>query len=164
MPADLNMVWAGDITQTCIGWTYLAIVLDLKNKEIIGYEVNINIDTELTRRELGNALALRGRHEGLIFHSDRESQYSSKRFKDMLAENGITGSMSAPGCPYDNSCVESFFASLKKDLVYKKNYATIEEVKTDVFRYIELFYNRKRLHSSLGYMSPVDYRIAHCAG
>ena len=81
----------------------------------------------------------------------------------MLCESGITGSMSAPGCPYDNSCVENFFASLKKELIYRKNYATIEEVKIDVFRYIELFYNRKRLHSSLGYMSPVDYRLAHCA-
>ena len=81
----------------------------------------------------------------------------------MLAENGITGSMSAPGCPYDNSCVESFFASLKKELVYKKNYATIEEVKADIYRYIELFYNRKRLHSSLGYMSPVEYRLAMCS-
>ena len=82
----------------------------------------------------------------------------------MLCESGITGSMSAPGCPYDNSCVENFFASLKKELIYRKNYATIEEVKIDVFRYIELFYNRKRLHSSLGYMSPVDYRLAHSAG
>ena len=84
--------------------------------------------------------------------------------KAMLNENGIIGSMSAPGCPYDNSCVESFFASLKKELIYRKRYATIEEVKADVFRYLELFYNRKRLHGSLGYMSPVDYRLAHCAG
>ena len=82
----------------------------------------------------------------------------------MLNENGITGSMRAPGCPYDNSYVESFFASLKKELIYRKKYATMKEVKIDVFRYIELFYNRKRLHSSLGYMSPVDYLLAHCAG
>jgi len=71
--------------------------------------------------------------------------------------------MSAPECPYDNSCVENFFASLKKELIYRKKYDTIEEVKTDVFRYIELFYNRKRLNISLGYMNPVDYRVAHCA-
>ncbi|MBR6921539.1 MAG: IS3 family transposase [Clostridia bacterium] len=103
-------------------------------------------------------------YKGLIFHSDRGSQYSSKKYRTMLAENGITPSMSAPGCPYDNSCVESFFASLKKELTYRRKYDTIEELKTDIFRYIELFYNRKRLHSSLRYMSPVDYRLAHSAG
>ena len=121
-----------------------------------------NIDSELPMRVLGNAIALRGKHKGLIFHSDRGSQYSSKKYKAMLNENGIRGSMSAPGCPYDNSCVESFFASLKKELTNQKKYDTIEEDKTDVFRYIELFYNRKRLHSSLGYMSPVEYRPKNC--
>ena len=165
-PEKLNKVWAGDITyiQTGLGWVYLAAVLDLNNKEVIGYEVSKNIDSELSMNALGNAIALRGKHKGLIFHSDRGSQYSSKKYKAMLNENGITGSMSAPGCPYDNSCVESFFASLKKELTYRRKYDTIEEVKTDVFRYIELFYNRKRLHSSFGYMSPVDYRLAHSAG
>ena len=78
----------------------------------------------------------------------------------MLKEKGIEGSMSAPGCPYDNSCMESFFATLKKELIFRRRYATIEEVKTDLYRYIELFYNRKRLHSTLGYMSPVAYRLA----
>ena len=137
-----------------------AAVLDMKNKEVIGYEVSRNIDSELCKRALSNALALRGKHEGLIFHSDRGSQYSSRAYKRMLQENGIEGSMSAPGCPYDNSCVESFFATLKKELIFRRKYATIEEVKTDLYRYIELFYNRKRLHSTLGYMSPVAYRLA----
>ena len=90
--------------------------MDLKNKEVIGYEVSKNIDSELCKRALANALALRGRHNGLVFHSDRGSQYSSRAYKSMLAENGIEGSMSAPGCPYDNSCVESFFATLKKEM------------------------------------------------
>ena len=89
--------------------------MDLKNKEVIGYEVSKNIDSELCKRALANALAPRGRHKGLVFHSDRGSQYSSRAYKSMLAENGIEGSMSAPGCPYDNSCVESFFATLKKN-------------------------------------------------
>ena len=124
------------------------------------YEVSRNIDSELCKRALSNALALRGKHEGLIFHSDRGSQYSGRVYKRMLQENGIEGSMSAPGCPYDNSCVESFFATLKKELIFRKKYATMEEVKTDLYRYIELFYNRKRLHSTLGYMSPVAYRLA----
>ncbi len=101
----MNKVWAGDITyiQTNLGWVYLAVVLDLKNKEAIGYEIGKNIDSELSMSALGNAIALRGRHKGLIFHSDRGSQYSSKKYKAMLNENGITGFMIAPGCPYDNS-------------------------------------------------------------
>ena len=161
----MNKVWAGDITYiaTNLGWVYLAVVLDLKNKEAIGYEISKNIDSELSMSALGNAIALRGKHKDLIFHSDRGSQYSSKKYKAMLEKNGIVGSMSASGCPYDNSCMESFFASLKKELNYRKKYATIDDVKTDVFRYIELFYNRKRLHSSLGYMSPVEYRLKNCS-
>ena len=163
-PEKLNCSWAGDITyiQTNLGWVYLAAVLDLKNKEVIGYDISKNIDTELSMKALGNAISLRGRHKGLVFHSDRGSQYSSKKYKTMLEENGIIGSMSAPGCPYDNSCMESFFASLKKELIYRRKYDTIEEVKMDIFKYIELFYNRKRLHSSLGYMSPVEYRLKYC--
>ena len=87
--------------------------MDLKNKEVIGYEVSKNIDSKLCKRAIANALALRGRHKGLVFHGDRGSQYSSRVYKSMLAENGIEGSMSAPGCPYDNSCEELFFALLK---------------------------------------------------
>lgn len=163
LPEKFNQVWAGDITYipTSLGWVYLSAVLDLKNKEVIGYEVSKNIDSELCKSALANALALRGKHAGLVFHSDRGSQYSSRAYKRMLIENGIEGSMSAPGCPYDNSCVESFFATLKKELTFRRKYATIEEVKADLFRYIELFYNRKRLHSTLGYMSPVEYRLAN---
>ena len=118
LPDRFNELWAGDITYipTNMGWFYLVAVLDLKNKEVIGYEVSKNIDSELCKRALANALALRGRHKGLVFHSDRGSQYSSRAYKSMLAENGIESSMSEPGCPYDNSCVESFFATLKKEM------------------------------------------------
>ena len=163
LPDRFHEFWAGDSTYipTNRGWFYLAAVLDLKNKKMIGYEVSKNIDSELCKRALANALALRGRRKGLVFHSDRGSQYSSRAYKSMLAENGIEGSMSEPGCPYDNSCVESFFATLKKELTFRRKYATIEDVKTDLYRYIELFYNRKRLHSTLGYMSPVAYRLAN---
>ena len=99
-----------------MGWVYLAAVLDFKNKEVIGYEVSKNIDSELCKRALANALALRGRHKGHVFHSVRGSQYSSRGYKSMLAESGIKSSMSEPGCQYDNSCVESFFATLKKEI------------------------------------------------
>lgn len=88
----------------------------------------------------------------------------SKGYQKMLEENGIQSSMSRPGCPYDNSCAESFFATLKKERIYRRNYDTMEAVRQDMFRYIELFYNRKRLCSVLGYMSPVEYRLKYDAG
>jgi len=158
---EKNQKWAGDITyiKTKIGWVYLSVVIDLYNREVIGYAVSKKIDTELVKKSLTNAIAKNGYKEGLIFHSDRGSQYSSKGFRKMLELNGIQGSMSRPGCPYDNSCVESFFATLKKERIYRRKYDKVEEVKTDMFKYIELFYNRKRMHSKLGYMSPVEYRI-----
>ena len=160
---DMNKVWAGDITyiKTQTGWTYLSIVMDLFNREIIGYSISKNIDTELVKSALGNAISRVNNTEGIIFHSDRGSQYRSKGYKNMLDENKIISSMSKAGCPYDNSCVESFFATLKKECIYRKSYATIEEIRHDVFEYIELFYNRKRMHSVLGYMSPVEYRLAN---
>ena len=146
-----------------IGWVYLAIVMDLYNREVLGYSVSQHIDSELVKRVLGNAIARKGGLQGAVFHSDRGTQYNSESYQRMLRENGIRQSMSRAGCPYDNACSESFFATAKKECVYLKNYATIDEVKADVFEYIELFYNRKRMHSYLGYMSPVEYRLAHSA-
>ena len=105
----------------------------------------------LGKKALGNAIGRQGVKEGLLFHSERGSQYASKGYEKMLKENGIKGSMSRPGYPYDNSCMESFFATLKKERVYRRNYDTMEDVRQDMFRYIELFYNRKRLHSVSGY-------------
>ena len=107
-PDSLNSVWAGDITyvKTALGWMYLAVVLDLCNKEAVGYAVSKNIDTELVKRALSNAVMQRGHHDGLIFHSNRGVQYSSMGYRTMLSENGITPSMSAPGCPYDKKKME----------------------------------------------------------
>ena len=146
--------------KTEIGWVYLAAVIDLYNREVIGYEVSKSIDTELVCRALSNALLRREKcADPLVFHSDRGCQYSSRRYQSMLSEHNIQGSMSKAGCPYDNSCMESFFASLKKEYFYRREYATIDNVRRDLFYYIEIFYNRKRLHSSLGYMSTVAYRL-----
>ena len=158
-----NQVWVGDITyiKTNMGWVYLATVMDLYNREIIGYSISKKIDTELVKAALGNAIRMKGTAEGLIFHSDRGCQYASKSYQKTLQEHGIKGSMSRPGCPYDNSCMESFFATLKKERIYRREYDTIKDVERDLFRYIELFYNRKRLHSVLGYMSPVAYRLKY---
>jgi len=157
-----DKVWAGDITyiKSRLGWIYLAIVMDLFNREIIGYAVSRRIDTELVKR----ALAGRRLDGNLIFHSDRGAQYSSSGFAEMLIQNKIQGSMSKAGCPYDNSCVESFFATTKKECIYRREYSTMEEIEQDLFAYIQLFYNRKRIHSTLGYLSPVEYRLRSQGG
>ena len=107
------LIWVGDITyiKTQIGWVYLAAVIDLYNREVIGYSISKKIDTELVKQALSNAIARQGKEDGLIFHSDRGCQYSRKGYHKMLDEYEITGSMSRPECPYDNYCMESFFAT-----------------------------------------------------
>lgn len=112
-------------------WVYLAAVIDLYNREVIGYAVSKKINAELAKQALVNAIAQKRVKEELIFHSDRGSQYASNVFQKKLSEYRITGSMSKPGCPYDNSCMESFFATLKKERIYRKQYSTMEEVKQD---------------------------------
>ena len=165
MPKDFNEIWVGDITyiKTVLGWVYLAIVMDLYNREIIGYAISKSIDTELAKRALANALARRGGGKGTLFHSDRGIQYCSKGFQKMLEDYGLSGSMSRPGCPYDNACAESFFSTAKRECIYRKEYVTLEEVKADMFEYIEVFYNRKRMHKTLGYQSPIEFRLSKVA-
>ena len=161
-PQKLNQVWAGDITyiQTKLGFVYLAAVLDLCNREVIGYQVAKRIDSELVKSALGNAIGRAGGSvEQVVFHSDRGCQYSSKGYQAFLAKHKMVGSMSRPACPYDNSCLESFFSTAKRECIYRKDYDTIDEVKQDLFEYIELFYNRKRMHQTLGYLTPVEYRM-----
>ncbi len=130
------------------------MVIDLYNRDIVGYEISKQIDSELVKRALANALDKGIKPE--LFHSDRGSQYRSESFRRMLSENGIRQSQSNPGCPYDNACAESFFVTAKKELIYRKQYAIIDEVWKDETDYIENFYNRKRLHSYLGYMSLLN--------
>lgn len=156
-----NRVWVSDITyiKTTLGWHYLACVMDLYNREVIGYSTSKNIDTELVKRALGNAIAKYPEVEGTVFHSDRGSQYASAGLKNVLEAHGMRQSMSRSGCPYDNSCMESFFACLKKECIYRRQYFSPSDVEKDLFQYIELFYNRKRMHSFLDYLSPVSYRI-----
>jgi Transposase and inactivated derivatives len=161
-PEKLNEIWAGDITyiKTKLGFVYLAAVLDLCNREVIGYQIGKQIDTELVKAALGNAIGRAGGNvEQVIFHSDRGCQYSSKAYQSFLSEHKMIGSMSRPACPYDNSCLESFFSTAKRECIYRKDYDTINEVKQDLFEYIELFYNRKRMHESLGYLTPAEYRL-----
>ncbi len=112
---------------------YLAAVIDLYNWEVIGYAVSRKIDADLACEALGNAIARNGRPETLIFHSDRVCQYSSKKYQEMLERYGITGSMSKPGYPYDNSCMESFFASMKKEYILRKEYDGMTSLRKEIF-------------------------------
>ena len=154
-----NRVWAGDLTYvwTTEGWLYLAVILDLYSRLVIGWAMGARLTVDLAERALTMALANRTPTAGLLHHSDRGSQYAATSYQRLLSEHGITTSMSRTGNCWDNACVESFFGTLKRELVYHRHYATREDAKQDIFEYIEVFYNRKRRHSTLGYDSPAEY-------
>jgi putative transposase len=154
-----NRVWAGDLTYiwTAEGWLYLAVVLDLYSRAVIGWAMGVRLTVDLAERALTMALANRTPTAGLLHHSDRGSQYAATSYQQLLATHGITTSMSRTGNCWDNACVESFFGTLKRELVYHRHYATREDATQDIFEYIEVFYNRKRRHSTLGYDSPAEY-------
>jgi putative transposase len=154
-----NRVWAGDITYvwTTEGWLYLAVVLDLYSRLVIGWAMGSRLTVELAEQALTMAVATRTPRAGLLHHSDRGSQYAATSYQHLLGEHGITTSMSRKGNCWDNACVESFFGTLKRELVYHRHYATREDATQDIFEYIEVFYNRKRRHSTLGYSSPAEF-------
>jgi putative transposase len=154
-----NRVWAGDITYvwTAEGWLYLAVILDLYSRLVIGWAMGQRLIGELAEDALAMALANRQPRAGLVHHSDRGSQYAATRYQHVLTTHGMIPSMSRKGNCWDNACVESFFGTLKRELVYHRHYATRDDAKQDIFEYIEVFYNRKRRHSTLGYHSPAEY-------
>ena len=154
-----NRVWAGDLTYvwTTEGWLYLAVILDLYSRRVIGWAMGHRLTVDLAERALTMALANRTPTAGLLHHSDRGSQYAATRYQQLLATRGITASMSRKGNCWDNACIESFFGTLKRELVYHRRYATRNEATQDIFEYIEVFYNRRRRHSTLGYHSPAEY-------
>ena len=156
---DVNHVWASDITYvpTAEGWLYVAVVLDLKSRKVIGWGMEATLAQPLVTGALEMALGQRQAALGLLHHSDRGSQYASHSYQELLQMQGITCSMSRRGNCWDNAPVESFFATLKKELVHRENYRTREEAKASLFHYIEVFYNRQRRHSALGYLSPDEY-------
>jgi putative transposase len=158
-----NRVWVTDITYipTGEGWLYLAGVMDLFGRRIVGWSMSPRIDTQLVSDALGMALKQRGMGKDLLHHSDRGSQYCSDMYQRILRRHGITCSMSRKGNCWDNACIESFFGSLKSEWVPGKRYETREEAKKDIFMYIEMFYNRQRRHATLGYVSPVEYETRH---
>ncbi len=157
-----NQVWVSDITfiHTEEGWLYLATTLDLYARRIVGWSMRERMTSELVIDALQMAVAQRNPPAGLMHHSDRGSQYASGAFQEMLAAHGMVCSMSRQGEVYDNAVMESFYATLKRELVSDGTYATRDEARKAIFEWIEVFYNRQRLHSSLGYRSPADYEAA----
>jgi len=160
-PAErpLNTHWVGDITyiRTWEGWAYLATVIDLASRRVVGFAVADHMRTSLVQEAMEMAIKSRRPAPGLIFHSDRGSQYTSAAFRGLLANNHLRQSLSRPRQCWDNAVAESFFATLKTELVYRAAVPTVAAARTAVFEYIEVFYNRKRLHSALGYQSPSTY-------
>ena len=158
-PAAPDRVWTGDITyiDTGEGWLYLAVVLDLFNREVIGWSIKPRMTADLVTDALAMAWFRRRPEPGVLFHSDRGSQYASLAMRDKLSEYGMTASMSRKGNCWDNAPTESFFNSLKNERVHGTRYATRAQAQADVFEYIAVFYNRRRRHSALGYNSPTQF-------
>lgn len=154
-----NTVWSSDITYipTDEGWLYLAGVLDLCSKTVVGWSMSESLEKGLVMDALRMAHRRRRPGAGLIHHSDRGSQYASDDYRKLLKDYGMQMSMSRKGDCWDNAVMESFFGTLKKELVHHRRYRTRAEARRDIFEFIEVFYNRERLHSSLGYMSPAAY-------
>lgn len=155
---ELDSIWCGDITyiRTWEGWLYLATVIDLGSRRVVGWSMADHMRAELVCDALGMAIEHR-RPGALIFHSDRGSQYTSGEFASLCEDHAVTQSMSRPGQCWDNAVAESFFAALKNELIYRNVWATRAEARRAVFEYIEVFYNRRRRHSSLNYLSPASY-------
>jgi putative transposase len=158
-----NQAWVSDITYIFVGntWMYLCVIIDLFNREIIGWHFDDNMETPLIITAYENAVKACKPSRNCIFHSDRGVQYSSNEFRNLLEKNGMRQSMSRKGDCWDNAVAESFFKTLKVEKVNHMEYKTMQEAKTDLFRYIEIFYNRKRFHSTLGFTSPVNFRLQY---
>ncbi len=156
-----NQIWVADITyiETAEGWLYLAAILDLYSRKIVGWALSERIDTALILKALAMALLHRTAPAGLLFHSDRGVQYASADYRAALANSSLTASMSRKGNCYDNAFMESFWSTLKMDLIYRRTFGTRPEAQREIFDYIEVFYNRQRSHTALGCLSPVDFEL-----
>lgn len=154
-----NQVWTADITYipTDEGWLYLAGVEDLCTRKIVGFHMDERMTKSLVLEALDQAYRVQHPPEGLIHHSDRGSQYASADYQDRLRKYKMKGSMSRKGNCYDNACIESFHSILKKELIYLNKFKTRKEAKEKIFEYITCFYNGKRIHSSIGYLTPNEY-------
>jgi putative transposase len=154
-----DTVYVGDITYlpTGEGWLYLAVVLDLCSRAVVGWSMADHMRTELVNQALAMAIGQRQPAAGLIMHTDRGSQYGADSYQQLLTQHGIEPSMSRKGNCWDNAVAESFFHTLKTELIYLEDFKTHEQARTGVFEYIEVFYNRQRCHSAHGYLAPLAY-------
>jgi len=157
-----NRKWTADITYipTAEGWLYLSAIMDLYSRRIVGWSMSADIDAELVCDALRMAVLQRQPDDGLMHHSDRGRQYTAGDFVKLLNEHKITCSMSRKGNCWDNAVMESFYRSLKTELIHHEDFRTREEARWAIFEYIEVFYNRIRRHSTLGYVSPLEYELA----
>jgi transposase InsO family protein len=158
-----NQKWVADVTyvRTASGWLYVAAVLDLFSRRVVGWAMDAIFDTSLVEQALGMALTQRKPGAGLLHHSDRGCQYTSEAYQRFLKEHGIQMSMSRKGNCWDNAVMERFFGTLKRECTSRERFKTHEEACTTIFEYIEAFYNRVRKHSTLGYLSPLQFEIVH---
>ena len=158
-----NQVWVGDITYigTAEGWAYLAVLLDLYSRRVVGWALRKSLNREVAVSALEHALTCRRPPHGLVHHTDRGSQYASHEYRDLLNRHGAACSMSAAGNCYDNAVAESFFATLKKELVHGCAFETRSEAYDAISDYIENYYNAKRRHSAVGNVSPIDFELAN---
>jgi transposase InsO family protein len=152
---DISYVWTDE------GWAYVAVILDLFSRAVVGWALDTTLSTRLPKDALNMALTRRNTAEGLLHHSDRGCQYTSNEYRDELDARGVTVSMSRKGNCWDNAVAESFFATLKRELVHRRRWSNRLELRTALFEYIEVFYNRRRLHSSIGYKTPADIEQAY---
>lgn len=153
--------WVSDITYVATreGWLYLAAIMDLYSRRIVGWSMGQDLSTDLPLRALDQAITKRRPSPGLIHHSDRGCQYASARYRQQLALHGIIPSMSRSGCCYDNAAMESFFHTLKVELVGGRAFESRDHARAAIFEYIEVFYNRRRRHSAIGYLSPEAFEL-----
>jgi len=154
-----NQKWVADFTYiwTAEGWLYVAAVIDLFSRRVVGWSMSATMTAQLVTDALMMAIWRRGKPDALLHHSDQGSQYTSEQFQRLMADNGVTCSMSRSGNVWDNAAMESFFSSLKTERIARKTYRSRNQAKAEVFDYIERFYNPTRRHSTLGYLSPIDF-------
>ncbi len=154
-----DQAWGSDAT--CVltgqGWLYVVVVLDLFSRRVVGWSMGAHLDAQMMLDALQMAINRRRPKPGLVVHSDRGAQYASADYRQLLARHGLIASMSRKGNCYDNAYIESFWSSLKYEVVWHRKFATTDDARTALFDYIESFYNRTRLHSSLGYVSPITF-------
>ena len=164
--ASVNSKWVADFTYlwTTEGWLYVAVVMDLFSRRVVGWSMSSQMTAQLVSDAMLMAIWRRGPVQALLHHSDQGSQYTSEQFQSLLKEHGITCSMSRSGDCWDNAAMESFFSTLKTERTSRKNYHSRDEARADVFDYIERFYNPRRRHSTLGYLSPADYEKMALSG